>query len=90
MQIVTTAFVTMLWEVVVCILVCIERGDGSSLLGARAMARPSYLPRWRHLSRITVETVPVPSKSPVIFTCKLILASSSRFPPELLGKMLGG
>lgn len=31
----------MLWEVVVCILVCIERGDGSSLLGAMAMARPS-------------------------------------------------
>ena len=42
MQIVTTAFVTMLWEVVVCILVCIERGDGSSLLGAMAMARPSW------------------------------------------------
>ena len=29
LQNVTTAFVALLWEVAVCILVCVERGDGA-------------------------------------------------------------
>ena len=44
LQNVTTAFVTLIWEVAVCILMCIERGDGACLL--RAMALPCLVPPW--------------------------------------------
>ena len=33
-QTITNAFVTLLWEVAVCILVCVERGNGACLLRA--------------------------------------------------------
>ena len=61
-QTITNAFVTLLWEVAVCILMCIERGDGACLLRA-TMALACLVPwQWRHLKGITMETVPVLSK----------------------------
>ena len=52
-----------------------------------AIARLTCLSRWRHLSKITAETVPVLSRW--YFVDLSILALSSRFLIELLGGALG-
>ena len=41
----TTAFVALLWEVAVCILMCIERGNGACLLSG-TMAPACLVPPW--------------------------------------------